>query len=140
MKEVIIGYTAGVFDLFHLGHLNHLAVAKGLCDYLIVAVSSDEMIKKIKKKKNVTDYYSRARIIQSCRYVNAVIKQEDFDRFNVWKNIKFDITFIGDDWYNISKWKKIEKKLENVGVRVVYLPYTKGVSSTSIKEFIKNEY
>ena len=135
-NDKIIGYTAGVFDLFHLGHVIHLRNAKAMCDYLIVGVSSDDLIKNIKQKKNIMDYYHRSEVVKSCRYVDLVVPQDDFDRVNVWEKLKFDITFIGDDWINNEKWKEIASKLEKKGVRVVYFPYTKGVSSTTLKEIL----
>ncbi len=135
-KNKIIGYTAGVFDLFHLGHVIHLRNAKAMCDYLIVGVSSDDMIKNIKQKKHIMDYYHRSEVVKSCRYVDLVVPQDEFDRSKVWEKLKFDVTFIGDDWLNNKKWKEIASKLEKKGVKVVYFKYTPGVSSTSLKEIL----
>lgn len=134
----IIGYTAGVFDLFHIGHVNHLINAKSMCDHLIVGVSTDKLI-GLKNKKTVVPYDQRVEVVRSCKYVDTVISQDDFDRFEMWKKLKFDITFIGDDYYNDKKMREIEKKLEKAGVRVIYLPYTKNVSSTVIRDFLKAE-
>lgn len=135
MDKKVVGYTAGVFDLFHVGHVNHLANAKSMCDHLIVGVSSDSLIAK-KNKKTVVPYDQRVQVVNACKYVDTVIAQEEFDRFKMWEKLKFDITFIGDDYYNNNYWKDIEKKLKKVGVKIVQFPYTKNVSSTMIKNFL----
>ncbi len=135
-KDKIIGYTAGVYDLFHVGHVNHLANAKSMCDHLIVGVSSDKLIGQ-KNKKTAIPYDQRVEVVKSCKYADTVISQEDFNRFRLWKKLKFNITFIGDDYYKDKKWREIEKKLKKVGVKVIYFPYTKNVSSTLIKDFLK---
>jgi len=138
MEKKVFGYTAGVFDLFHVGHVNHLANAKSMCDHLIVGVSSDKMIEK-KGKKTAIPYDQRVDVVKSCRYVDSVIAQEDFDRFKMWEKLKFDITFIGDDYFEDKNFKEIEKKLKKAGVKVVYFPYTKNVSSTLVQNFLKAE-
>lgn len=136
MGKKIIGYTAGVFDLFHIGHVNHLMNAKSMCDHLIVGVSTDELIANYKNKKTVVPYDQRVDVVRSCRYVDTVISQDDFDRFNLWKKLKFDVTFVGDDWFGKNKFKEIEKNLKKVGVKVIYIPYTKNISSTMVRQFL----
>ena len=133
---MIIGYTSGVFDLFHIGHLNLLRNAKSMCDRLIVGVSTDELV-RYKFKKAVIPFSERMEIVRGVRYVDAVVPQEDMDKMAMWKRLKFDLMFVGDDWYESDKWKKLEDDFKEVGVKIVYFPYTKGTSSTMINETLK---
>ncbi len=128
-----IGYTCGVYDLFHIGHLNLLKNAKGLCDKLIVGVSTDELV-AYKHKKAVIPFEERLEIIRNIKCVDAAIPQDDLDKFKAWEKLRFDILFVGDDWYGDPRWKEMEDKFKDVGVRVVYFPYTKGTSSTILNE------
>lgn len=134
-EKVIIGYTTGVFDLFHIGHLNLLKNAKAMCDKLIVGVSTDELV-QYKHKKPVISFNERTEIVRSIKYVDAVIAQTNMDKMEAWKKLKFDIVFVGDDWYLNDNWKKYEEEFKEVGVRVVYLPYTTTTSSTLINEVL----
>jgi len=136
---MIIGYTTGVFDLFHIGHLNLLKNAKGLCDELIVGVSTDELVQKCKNKKPVIPFEERQEIVRNIKYVNATFAQTDSDKFAMWEKLKFDIMFVGDDWYNTQKWQKLEKQFEKINVRIIYFPYTKGTSSTLINNILQKE-
>lgn len=139
--DQIIGYTSGVFDLFHVGHLRLLQRAKSLCDKLIVGVSTDELV-SYKFKKAVIPFEERAEIIASIKYVDTVVPQETMDKMDAWKKLKFDVMFVGDDWYKTEKWEKIEKEFRKVGVKIIYFPYTKGTSSTLINDIlvkIRNE-
>ncbi len=131
--KVIIGYTTGVFDLFHIGHLNMLKNAKSMCDKLIVGVTTDELV-SYKHKKAVIPFEERMEIVRSIKYVDAVVPQESMDKFDAWKRLKFDLMFVGDDWYNTEKWKGYEEQFEEAGVKIVYFPYYKGTSSTLIHE------
>lgn len=133
---MIIGYTSGVYDLFHIGHLNLLRNAKGMCDKLIVGVTTDELV-SYKNKKAVIPHNERMEIVRSIQYVDAVIPQEDMDKFKMWEKLKFDVMFVGDDWFNTPKWEEIEAKFKEVGIRIVYFPYTKGTSSSLINEALK---
>lgn len=133
---MIIGYTAGVFDLFHIGHLNLLKNAKGMCDKLIVGVTVDELV-LYKGKHAMIPYADRSEIVRSCRYVDAVVPQYDMDKLAACKKLGASILFVGDDWYGTEKWKKYEKELEENDIRIVYFPYTKGVSSSKIAEALK---
>lgn len=133
---MIIGYTTGVFDLFHLGHLNMLKNAKAMCDKLVVGVTTDEMVVSYKHKKTVIPFEERIEIVRSIKYVDAVVAQESMDKFEAWKKLKFDIMFVGDDWYNTEKWKNYEEQFKEVGVKIVYFPYYKGTSSTLINEIL----
>ena len=126
---MVIGYTTGVFDLFHIGHLNMLKNASALCDKLIVGVTTDELV-SYKNKRSVIPFEERLEIVRNIKYVDAAIPQTDMDKFAMWNRLKFDIMFVGDDWYGTPKWKDIEKQFNEVGVKIVYFPYTKGTSST----------
>jgi len=133
---MIIGYTAGVFDLFHIGHLNLLRNAKGMCDKLIVGVTTDELV-SYKNKKAVIPHNERMEIVRSIKYVDAIVPQEGMDKFEMWKKLKFDVMFVGDDWFATDKWKNLEKQFNEVGVRIVYFPYTKGTSSTLLNQTLE---
>jgi len=131
-----IGYTSGVYDLFHIGHLNLLRNAKGMCDKLIVGVTTDELV-SYKFKKAVIPHNERMEIVRAIRYVDSVVPQEDMDKFEMWKKLKFDVMFVGDDWYASDKWEELEKKFNDVGVKIIFFPYTKGTSSTLLSETLK---
>jgi len=130
---MIIGFTTGVYDLFHIGHLNLLRNAKGMCDKLIVGVTTDELV-AYKNKKAVIPYTERVEIVRSIKYVDSVIPQENMNKFEMWEKLKFDVMFVGDDWFSTPKWEEIEMRFKEVGVRIVYFPYTKGISSTMLNE------
>tara|TARA_R110000787_G_scaffold276654_1_gene385638 strand:- start:1237 stop:1656 length:420 start_codon:yes stop_codon:yes gene_type:complete len=132
---MILGYTTGVFDLFHVGHVNLLRNAKGMCDKLVVGVTTDELV-SYKNKKSVISFEERMEVVRSCRYVDAVIPQEDMDKFVQWQKIKFDVMFVGDDWFKSEKWQAIDQQFKKEGVRVVYFPYSKGTSSTLINNVL----
>jgi glycerol-3-phosphate cytidylyltransferase len=127
----IVGYTSGVFDLFHVGHLRILHNAAGLCDRLIVGVSSDELV-QYKGKAPIVPFVERMEIVREVKGVSAVVPQYDMDKFAMWQRLKFDIMFVGDDWYGTDKWQQIEDGFTEVGVQIVYFPYTQGTSSTMI--------
>ena len=133
---MIIGYTTGVFDLFHIGHLNLLKNAKGMCDKLIVGVTTDELV-SYKNKKAVIPFEERLEIVRSIKYVDAAIPQENMNKFEMWQKLKFDVMFVGDDWFNTPKWQEFEKQFNEVGVRIIYFPYTKGTSSTLINQTLE---
>ena len=133
---MVVGYTSGVYDLFHIGHLNLLRNAKGMCDKLIVGVTTDELV-AYKKKKAVIPHNERMEIVRAIEYVDAVVPQEDMNKFNLWKKLKFDVMFVGDDWHDSDKWQELENEFEKVGVRIVYFPYTKGTSSTILNSTLK---
>ena len=120
---MILGYTSGVYDLFHIGHLNLLKNARGLCDKLIVGVSVDELV-KYKNKKAVISFEERIEIVRNIKYVDSAIPQYEIDKFKVWEKIKFDVLFVGDDWYESDSWKIMENKFKDVNVRVIYFPYS----------------
>lgn len=126
----IIGYTTGVFDMFHIGHLNILKRAKENCDYLIVGVSTDELVESYKHKKPIIPFQERIAIVQAIKYVDEVIPQVSMDKFAAWEVLHYDRLFHGSDWKGSSMYNDIEEKLKAVGAEVVFFPYTDGTSST----------
>jgi len=136
-EKIVIGYTSGVYDLFHIGHLNLLKNAASLCDKLIVGVTSDELV-AYKNKRAVIPHHERMEIVRNIKFVDAVVPQNDMDKFKMWEKLKYDIMFVGDDWHDSPKWKEIDEKFKNVGVKIVYFPYTKGISSTLINKTLEN--
>jgi len=133
---MVIGYTSGVYDLFHIGHLNLLRNAKGMCDKLIVGVTTDELV-GYKGKQSVIPHSERMEIVREMRHVDSVVSQENMDKFEMWKKLKYDVMFVGDDWYASDKWEELEKQFKEVGVRIVFFPYTKGTSSTLLNATLK---
>lgn len=138
MKKYKIGYTTGVFDMFHIGHLNILKRAKEQCDYLIVGVSTDENVLKYKHKHPVIPFEDRKKIVEAIRYVDEVVPQEDMDKYAAWEKLHFNAIFHGDDWKGTSMYNEIESKLNAVGCDMVFLPHTNGVSSTMLKLACQN--
>ena len=130
-KKYKIGYTCGVFDLFHIGHLNLLKNAKAMCDKLIVGVTVDELA-DYKGKVPIIPFSERIEIVRSCRYVDLTVPQYNMDKVTACKKLKVNIVFVGDDWYNTNTWKRYEKELSKEEIEVVYLPYTQNISSTTI--------
>lgn len=128
---MVIGYTAGVFDLFHIGHLNLLKNAKGLCDKLIVGVTVDDLV-LYKGKRAMIPFEDRIEIVRSIKYVDAAVPQYDMDKLAMCKKLGASVLFVGDDWFGTEKWKDYEKSFDENGIKIVYFPYTKGVSSTKI--------
>jgi len=133
---MIIGYTTGVFDLFHIGHLNLLKKAKEQCDYLIVGVSVDALV-AYKNKHAVIPFEERIEIVKAIRYVDEVVPQENMDKMEAWNRLHFNVMFVGDDWKGTEKWNNYEKQFDEVGVKIVYFPYTKGTSSTLINQTLE---
>ena len=134
-KKLIVGYTTGVFDLFHVGHVNMLKNAKSLCDRLIVGVTTDTLV-SYKNKRAVIPFEERIEIVRSIRYVDAAVPQDSMEKMEAWKRYHFDLMFVGDDWFNSPKWKQYENQFTKVGVRIIYFPYTKGTSSTLINQVL----
>lgn len=128
---MIIGYTTGVYDLFHIGHLNLLKNAKGMCDKLVVGVTVDELV-AYKGKKAMIPFEDRIEIVRSIKYVDAAVPQYDMDKLTACKKLKANILFVGDDWYATEKWQDYERQFKEAGIQIVYFPYTKGISSTQI--------
>lgn len=130
---MIIGYTTGVYDLFHIGHLNLFKNAKGMCDKLIVGVTVDELV-SYKGKKALIPFEDRIELVRGCKFVDAAVPQYNMDKLTACKKLGAQILFVGDDWYGTEKWQKYEEEFSHYGIRIVYFPYTKGISSTKIRE------
>lgn len=135
-KPYKIGYTTGVFDMFHVGHLNILRRAKEQCEYLIVGVSTDALAEEYKKKYPIICQENRFEIVQAIRYVDRVVWQEDMNKYAAWEQLRFDALFHGDDWENSALYEEYKKTFGKIGVKLVFLPHTKGVSSTIIRQQI----
>lgn len=136
MKKYKIGYTTGVFDLFHIGHLNILKKAKEQCECLIVGVSTDELVQNYKNKLPVIPFEERVEIVKSIKYVDKVVAQENRDKYSAWENLQFNVMFVGDDWKGNKLFEELEHKFKSVGVDIVYFPYTQGTSSTILRKKI----
>ena len=140
MKKRIVGYTAGVYDMFHIGHLNVIKNAKNRCDFLIVGVSTDEVVEQNKNKKPIIPFHERVAIVEAIKYVDKVIPQERYDiegKIETVINNRIDVMFVGSDWQGTEKWNKIEEELAKIGCKVVYLPHTDGISSTLLRDKIR---
>ena len=135
-SDILIGYTTGVYDLFHIGHLNLLKNAKGMCDYLVVGVTVDELV-AYKGKQAMIPFEDRIEIVRSCKYVDAAVPQYDMDKLTACKKLGAKVLFVGDDWYGTDKWREYEKKFAEEGIRIVYFPYTHGTSSTQIRKALQ---
>jgi len=129
-----IGYTAGVYDLFHIGHLNLLRRAREHCDKLIVGVTTDELSISHKGKMPVIPFAERCEIVAALKCVDIVVPQNTMDKMTAWKQYQFNIMFVGDDWE--GKWQDIERKMAAVGVEIEYFPYTQSTSSTKLREYL----
>ena len=138
MKHYKIGYTTGVFDMFHIGHLNILKNAKKQCDKLIVGVSTDALVLQYKKKLPIIPLDERIEIVRAIRYVDEVVVQESMDKFEAWKNLGFDAIFHGDDWKNSEMYENYRRQFEHVDVDIVFLPHTDSTSSTILAEKLQN--
>lgn len=139
-ENIVVGYTTGVFDMFHIGHLNILARAKEQCEYLIVGVSSDELVESYKHKKPIVPFEERIEIVKAIKYVDEVFVQESMDKMIAWKILHFDVLFHGSDWKDSRMYDKIIEDLLKVGVDVVFLPHTEGVSSTLLTNVLHKIY
>lgn len=137
MKKYKVGYTTGVFDMFHIGHLNVLRNAKKKCEYLIVGVSTDELVKYYKNKTPIIPFEERIAIVEGIRFVDRVVPQTSMDKFAAWVDLRFDAIFHGDDWKGSDMYNEVERKLNAVGVDMVFLPHTNGTSSTMLKDVLQ---
>ena len=134
---MIIGYTTGVYDMFHIGHLNVIKNAKKQCDYLIVGVSTDDLVRKEKGKTPVIPFQERMESVSALKYVDKVVPQIDKNKFAAWEKYKFDKMFVGSDWKGTKQWNEFEKQFSKYNVEIVYLPHTDGISSTKLTSVIK---
>ena len=135
---MIIGYTTGVFDMFHVGHLNLLARAREQCDRLIVGVSTDDVVLDYKGHAPIVPFAERVAIVKAIRYVDEVVPQTSMDKFAAWEKLRFNRLFHGNDWKGSAMYNEVEAKLKAVGVEVVYFPYTQGTSSTLLAERLRD--
>ncbi len=133
-KKYKIGYTTGVFDMFHIGHLNILKRAKEQCEYLIVGVTTDALCQSRKNKLPIICEKDRVEIVESIKYVDKVVLQHDMDKLSAVKKYDVDAVFVGSDWQGTPAWDKFEKEFMEVGCSVVYLQHTEGISSTILRE------
>lgn len=133
---MIVGYTSGVFDMFHIGHLNILRRAKERCDYLIVGVSTDECVESYKHKLPVIPYEQRAAIVAAIKYVDEVVPQVTMDKVAFLKDRHFDVMFHGDEWKGTDLYKKYEEEFAKYGAKIEYLSHTDGISSSMLREKI----
>jgi glycerol-3-phosphate cytidylyltransferase len=139
MKKYNVGYTQGVYDMFHIGHLNLINHAKEYCDYLIVGVNADELVQSYKHKTPVVNQEESKTIVANIKAVDDCIIAYTLDKVDMWKDIKFDAIFIGDDWKGNERWLQTERELEPYGAEVVYLPHTDGISSTILRPELDNK-
>lgn len=138
MNKKIIGYTTGVYDMFHIGHLNIIKRAKEQCDYLIVGVSTDALVMKEKHKAPVIPYDERIEIVESIKFVDKVVPQINKNKMEAWELYHFDKMFVGSDWEGTPQWNKYEEQFKPLGVDIIYLPHTDGISSTQLTGVIKD--
>lgn len=131
---MVVGYTTGVFDMFHIGHLNILKQAKAQCEYLIVGVSTDELVVKEKNKHPIIKYKDRVEILKAIKYVDEVVPQNTKNKMKAWEKYQFNKMFVGSDWKGTQTWLNIEKEFEPVNVEIVYFEHTDGVSSTILRD------
>lgn len=133
-KKYKVGYTTGVFDMFHIGHLNILRKAKEQCEHLIVGVSTDELVQQSKGHNPVIPFEERREIVEAIKYVDETVPQENKDKFGAWEKYHFDVMFVGDDWKGKPLFMEAEAKLNAVGAEVVYFPYTTHISSSMLRD------
>lgn len=138
-KKYKVGYTDGVYDMFHVGHLNMIEQAKKTCDYLIVGVHGDTVVEEYKHRIPVINENDRCRIVQAVKGVDKAVINRFRDKIKLWELYHFDVVYIGDDWKGTERWNNFEKELGKLGVDVVYVPYTKGISTTEIREKIMEQ-
>lgn len=138
-KKYKVGYTDGVYDLFHVGHLNMIQAAKRQCEYLIVGVHGDDVVKEYKHHTPIIHENDRKRILESINGVDKVVINRFRDKMKLWELYHFDVIFIGDDWKGTERWNRFEEELHAINVDVVYVPYTRGISTTQIRHRIMEE-
>ncbi|MBR5539848.1 MAG: adenylyltransferase/cytidyltransferase family protein [Clostridia bacterium] len=141
MKKYKVGYTCGVFDLFHVGHLNLLERCKAQCDRLIVGMCDDDYVTTVKQKEPIIKEDDRLRILNALKCVDVAEKvniETTNDKLLAWERFRFDVLFSGDDWKGSERYQKTEEQFREIGVSIEYLPYTQGVSTTDIKAHIEH--
>ena len=136
---MVIGYTTGVYDMFHIGHLNILRRAKEQCDYLIVGVSTDELVQHDKHKTPVIPFADRCAIVEAIKYVDKVVPQPDKNKFAAWEKYHFNKMFVGSDWKGTPQWQAFEGQFAPVGVEIIYLDHTDGISTTILRDRLNED-
>ena len=136
---MVTGYTTGVYDMFHIGHLNILRRAKEQCDYLVVGVSTDELVQKVKNKTPIIPFADRCEIVGAIKYVDKVVPQFDKNKMAAWEKYHFNKMFVGSDWKGTEAWNRFEEEFKPLGVEIVYLDHTDGISSTILREIINGK-
>lgn len=136
---MVIGYTTGVYDMFHIGHLNILRRAKEQCDYLIVGVSTDELVQHDKHKTPVIPFADRCAIVEAIKYVDKVVPQPDKNKFAAWEKYHFNKMFVGSDWKGTPQWQAFEEQFAPVGVEIIYLDHTDGISTTILRNRLNED-
>lgn len=133
-KKYKIGYTTGVYDMFHIGHLNILRRAKELCEILVVGVTTDELCYKRKHKYPIINEQDRMAIVEAIRYVDKVVPQIDMEKTRPVKELGAEVVFVGSDWKGTDAWNQYERDLAAVNCTVVYLEHTDSISSSILRE------
>ena len=134
-----VGYTAGVYDMFHIGHLNVLRRSSERCHKLIVGVTSDELVRERKNKDPFIPLNERMEIIGALRCVDEIVIQENMDKVAMVKELECDVVFVGNDWKGTAAWKMYEVEFNKIGVDVVYLPHTTHTSSSKLQDALELE-
>jgi glycerol-3-phosphate cytidylyltransferase len=132
----VVGYASGVFDMFHVGHLNILRRARLECDYLIAGVTTDDACERIKGKRPVVPLHERMEIVQNIRFVDQAVPDDTEDKINMWYALQFDVMFKGNDWEGTERGDRMVAQFAEVGVKVIFLPYTPETSSTMLRDVI----
>jgi glycerol-3-phosphate cytidylyltransferase len=132
-----VGYAPGIYDLFHVGHLNVLRESRQFCDHLIAGVLSDEMALRTKGTIPVIPAAERLDIVSSIRFVDQAVVEDVPHKLEMWERLTFDVVIKGDDWKGTDKGDKLEADFAAVGVEVAYLPYTQRTSSTMLREVLQ---
>ncbi len=139
MEKFKIGYTSGVYDMFHIGHLNILRRAKERCEFLMVGVSTDELVREYKHKTPLIPFEQRIEIVRAIRYVDMAVPQTSMDKMAMWEQHPFDVMFHGDEWKDSELYNGYVEQFEKVGVQVVFLPHTDGISSTMLRQALQKD-
>ena len=133
-----IGYAPGAFDLFHIGHLNLLRRAKERCDFLIAGVVADEVLIEHKKVMPVIPFAERLEIVRNVKFVDMALAAVTNDKTEIWRELRFNVLFKGNDWQGTEKGKRLERDFAALGVDVVYFPYTQATSSSALRRTLRN--
>ena len=135
---MIFGYTTGVFDMFHIGHLRVLERAKAQCDQLIVGITTDELSLSEKGKVPIVPFAERRQIVSAVRCVDLTVPQTSMDKRRAWESLRFDRMFVGNDWQGTDRWRTLEREFATLGVEIVYFPYTDSTSSTHLRTALES--